>query len=82
MCEKVDWDLDMEYDEQSIEDCKMTVQEFKEACEHGAFIDYDGYCDVYGEFDENGQPIHYGQFSPSERNAIPEKATYVIWYNR
>jgi len=55
----------------------MTVEEFKECCEGGGFIDYDGF----------GNPVKDGKASnqriyPSERGFIPKDATHIVWFNR
>jgi hypothetical protein len=56
----------------------MTVDDFKEACGVGAFIDYDGY----------GHPVKDGKMSrevdvlPSKRDKIPKDATHVMWFNK
>jgi hypothetical protein len=55
----------------------MTVEDFKEACESGGFIDYDGF----------GNPAKDGKASeqrifPSQRGLIPADATHIVWYNR
>lgn len=55
-----------------------TVAEFRECCDCGAFIDYDGF----------GQPIKNNMINtaitviPSKVNEIPEDATHIVWYNR
>lgn len=60
------------------EDDVYTVQEFKEFCASGAFIDYDGY----------GHPVKDRKsdleiyIRPSKLNMIPEDATHIVWYNR
>ena len=57
----------------------MTLQEWKEACDCGGFIDYDG----HGDFATVDKCSNF-QISPSERNLvkIPEWATHVVWYNK
>jgi len=60
------------------EDDVYTVEEFKEFCGAGAFIDYDGF----------GHPVKDGfadaciNIKPSRLSAIPEDATHIVWYNR
>mgnify|MGYP000883492642 FL=1 len=86
----IDWDMhvsatefddtDYEYDSRIHPDQKMTIEEWKEACEFGIFIDYDGQGEVFGEVD--GVEKMLGVFSPSQRHEIPDTATYIIWYNR
>lgn len=56
----------------------MTVKDFLEACEVGAFIDYDG----------SGHPVKDGKMArnvdvyPSKRDKIPKDATHIMWFNR
>lgn len=60
------------------EDDVYTVDEFKEHCHVGSFIDYDGH----------GYPVKDGMadedvvVKPSRVNEIPSDATHVVWYNR
>lgn len=70
----------------------MALQEWKECCDDGGFIDYDGYGDP---IDENYQKIDMGKvddffdevISPSDYThldgaKIPENTVYILWYNR
>lgn len=60
------------------EDDVYTVQEFKDCCEDGGFIDYDGY----------GHPVRDNKsdnsiyIKPSELQNIPDDATHIVWFNR
>lgn len=60
------------------EDDVYTIDEFKEMCELGAFIDYDGF----------GNPVKDRLadveiwIKPSQLNKIPADATHIVWYNR
>ena len=73
------------------EDDVYTVEEFKEYCESGAFIDYDGYGysvkDGYVMKDPNYDPdsdIFFDRYivvRPSQIKHLPEDATHVIWFN-
>jgi hypothetical protein len=60
------------------EDDVYTVEEFKEMCECGGFIDYDGF----------GYPVKDSLADenitvfPSKLNKIPLDATHIVWYNR
>lgn len=60
------------------EDDVYTIEEFKEVCACGGFIDYDGH----------GHPVKDGKADPSvvvrpsALKDIPEDATHVVWYNR
>ena len=65
----------------------MTREEFIQAVESGAFIDYDGYCHLVSG--ESLSPLGAGEvsdvsLSPSEVEDFvwPEWATHVLWYNR
>ena len=66
----------------------MTVEEYLEAVECGAFIDYDGMGEAVrdglaGEYPvcpETGWP---DWIKPSQGvEAIPEDATHILWFNR
>lgn len=56
----------------------MTVNDFLEACDVGAFVDYDG----------SGYPVKDGKMArnirvvPSNRSSIPADATHVVWFNK
>lgn len=56
----------------------LTVLEFRESCEHGYFIDYDG----------SGHPVKDGKMArkvtilPSKLDEIPKDATHIMWFNR
>jgi len=60
------------------EDDVYTVQEFIEAVEDCAFIDYDGF----------GYPVKDGLADnkiwifPSKLHCIPADATHIVWFNR
>ena len=59
------------------EDDVYTVEEFKQLCKAGWFIDYDGF----------GNPVKDGKAAfvsiyPSRLQDIPEDATHIVWYNR
>ena len=57
----------------------MTVQEFRESVECGAFIDYDGYgyAVARGDIADTSE-----QILPSTVERIPEEATHIIWFNK
>lgn len=57
----------------------MPLQEWMDACECGAFIDYDGDGELATETQVSNIIIQ-----PSDRKAmeIPEWATHVAWYNK
>lgn len=77
---EIEFDGVNEYEEQGWLECVMTIQEWIEDCEMGAFIDYDGYGDQF--FEENGSRVMLGHISPSQREFVNPKATHIIWYNR
>ena len=60
------------------EDDVYTVEEFLLCCEHGAFVDYDGF----------GYPVRDSMSDetivvrPSRSQDIPKDATHIVWYNR
>lgn len=55
-----------------------TIEEFVQACECGAFIDYDGWgYPVKNNFADDSIVIQ-----PSNLSAIPKDATHIDWYNR
>lgn len=60
------------------EDDVYTIAEFRELCEGGTFIDYDGF----------GYPVRDRMadsdvlIKPSYLEAIPADATHIVWYNR
>lgn len=60
------------------EDDVYTVAEFRELCEDGSLVDYDGF----------GYPVRDSKANqkirirPSEVDQIPEDATHIVWYNR
>ena len=60
------------------EDDVYTVDEFKNYCKSGSFIDYDGF----------GFPVKENLadksiwIQPSNIKDIPKDATHIIWYNR
>lgn len=63
----------------------MTAGDFKEACDQGMFIDYDG----HGDLVKNGKIVtkrnqdnHPQWISPSNRHTIPEDVTHILWYNK
>lgn len=60
------------------EDDVYTVDEFREHCRRGSFIDYDG--DGYPAKDGLADPKIL--LKPSKLELIPADATHVIWFNR
>ena len=55
-----------------------TVEGFKEFCEDGAFIDYDG----VGHPVKNDLADESIWIKPSRLDEIPEDATHIVWFNR
>jgi len=56
----------------------MTVDAFRETCDCGGFIDYDGF--GYAVF---GDRVDTETFiCPSKREEISDLATHVLWFNR
>ena len=60
------------------EDDVYTIEEFKEYCDTGAFIDYDGF--GYPVKDKLSDPSIF--IKPSRLDLIPKDATHIIWFNR
>lgn len=62
----------------SDEEDVYTIKEFKEYCDAGAFIDYDGW----------GYPVKDSMadrdicIQPSVLHRIPRSATHIVWYNK
>ena len=57
----------------------MTVEEYLDSVEHGAFIDYDGYGHPVKNDMEDANLFIY----PSEGDRhIPFDATHIVWFNR
>ena len=60
------------------EDDVYTVEEFRQYCENGMFIDYDGF----------GHPVKDKKADtsicivPSKLKRIPADATHIVWFNR
>ena len=55
----------------------MTVDDWKEHCEEGFFIDYDGYGYI---LDKNYICLHNSR--PSARNRVDPKGKFILWFNR
>jgi len=60
------------------EDDVYTVEEFKQYCEDGAFIDYDGF--GHPAIMDLADPDIY--IKPSRLGEIPADATHIVWYNK
>ncbi len=56
----------------------MTVEEFRQSCDSGMFIDYDG----YGYPVRNNMADPKCQVYPSNLSCIPSDATHIVWFNR
>lgn len=54
-----------------------TIEEFKECCDTGAFVDYDG----YGYPVRNKLANRSILVKPSDLKSIPECATHIVWFN-
>ncbi len=66
------------------DDHTLTLAEWLEACDAGAFIDYDGYGDA---IIWDGETLTYEVLAefvyPSDRHdMVPDGTTHIIWYNR
>ena len=60
------------------EDDVYTVEEFKDLCRSGAFVDYDGF--GYPVKDSHADPRAWIQ--PSNLADIPKDATHIVWFSR
>jgi cell wall assembly regulator SMI1 len=77
-------------------DCDiMTVEEWRESCEFGGFIDYDGFGYPARarrvEWEEGLNPAEYPMMvmeeawipmAPSLQHLVPKDATHINWFNR
>lgn len=60
------------------EDDVYTVAEFRERCDSGSFIDYDGHgYPVKDKLADESVIV-----KPSRIGEIPDDATHIVWYNR
>lgn len=62
----------------------MTLEEWKESCDQGGFIDYDGdgiLVDADYKFVENGNFVSPSDYT-HRKIKFPEKAKYILWFNR
>ena len=62
----------------------MSLEDWKEDCENGAFIDYDGYgslVDKNYKFLSEGGHAKPSQHTHKKRT-FPEEAKYILWYNK
>lgn len=60
------------------EDDVYTVEEFKQFCADGMFIDYDGFGEPVK--DKLADPDIW--IKPSQLHLIPADATHIVWYNK
>jgi len=63
----------------------MTIEDFTDACEEGAFVDYDGHGQwVIGDQLVGMSDVIHGAAMPSKvlTGQIPEGTTHVMWYNK
>jgi hypothetical protein len=56
----------------------LTVQEFKDNCERGYLIDYDG----VGAISDGVSIDNFSRVYPSTRDSIPVDATHIVWFNK
>lgn len=60
----------------------MTLEDWKESCDDGGFIDYDGYGDLVTEdYTLLGETTRPSAHTKRKRDYPPE-AKYILWYNR
>lgn len=70
----------------------MTLEDWKEDCNSGGFIDYDGHGNLidenynFVESPDNGNDFFKYSICPSDytenRYEIPSNVKYILWYNR
>lgn len=60
----------------------MTVEDFKESCADGLFIDYDGMGDMVKDDKIVEVDAAYPYIYPSIADSIPADITHILWYNR
>lgn len=56
----------------------MTIEDWKESCDQGGFIDYDGDGDILDD-DVFLEDLRW--VSPSDRKRVT-KGTHILWYNK
>lgn len=60
----------------------MTLGEWKENCDMGGFIDYDGHGDlVTADYKLTGEETWPSQYTKNNRE-YPAEAKYILWFNR
>ena len=65
-------------DAPSGEDNVYTVEEFKDFCKDGWFIDFDDFGYPVKDSKANSGYVN----KPSKLEKIPDDATHIVWYNR
>ena len=60
------------------DDDVYTIEEFKDHCKRGSFIDYDG----WGYPVKDKKSDRTIQIQPSTISKIPDDATHIVWFNR
>jgi hypothetical protein len=61
----------------------MKLDEWKECCDEGGFIDYDGYGDtIDSEYNLIGNIVKPSDYTKLGGKKIPIDTKYILWYNR
>jgi hypothetical protein len=80
----------MEYKFEDIDknDCHLSLQEWKNDCGCGGFIDYDGYGYFATETQQSDIQVYPSDYWDGSRKRVdaawfePDWATHIVWYNR
>lgn len=64
------------------DDDHMTIEEWKEACDDGMFIDYDGWGDFATETECSNLSVSPSDYYKNPDWNPPSWATHIVWYNR
>lgn len=68
------------------DDCLMTLEEWKDECECGGFIDYDGYGYFATATQESNIQVYPSDYWENRKKHTawyqPDWATHIVWYNR
>ena len=60
----------------------QTVEEWKQDCEEGWLIDWDGHGEMLTKTEDGDDFIKHGRIFPSERHTIPPHITHIEWFNK
>jgi hypothetical protein len=61
----------------------VTLEDWKETCDDGGFIDYDGYGDqVNSQYAIVGDSVCPSDHTKNRKDAFHVDTKYILWYNR